>query len=271
MPGRALKHASKTIVASTTILSLAALLAVLLFQDDIESLINFRHLPSTARPTQLKNNTWKYKHKMLVQRAQSANVEIAFFGDSITEYMTPALIKKADFGLSADAFGISGDGTENLLWRLRNGELDFRMCQPKIIILLIGTNNLSVWPAHPASTEDEIVTGIEACIEAINKRQKNSKILLLGLLPRAEDPHDHLRKQVSIINEKLKCLAESASLQNCAPGLARQQVYFCDPGLTLVEEDGRISKAIMPDFLHPSALGYERLFKSVKEKLASMH
>lgn len=59
--------------------------------------------------------------------------------------------------------GFSGDGTENVLWRLANGEVDG--LQPKVALVLIGTNNTG----HLGQTAEQTQLGIDAVVAAIEQ------------------------------------------------------------------------------------------------------
>ena len=86
-------------------------------------------------------------HAQLLEKAQAGGIDIYFVGDSITRRWGatdyPDLLanwKQNFFGWNAGDFGWGADKTENILWRLENGELDG--VNPKVIVLLAGTNNV---------------------------------------------------------------------------------------------------------------------------------
>ena len=90
-------------------------------------------------------------HAQLLAKAKQGRIDIYFDGDSIarrwgaTDY--PELLanwKENFFGWNAGNFGWGADRTQNILWRLENGELDG--VNPKVIVLLAGTNNVGAQP-----------------------------------------------------------------------------------------------------------------------------
>src|SRR5204863_676117 len=81
--------------------------------------------------------------------------------------------------LKSANFGIGGDRTEHVLWRLQNGELDG--IQPKVVVLMIGTNNTG------ANSAEDIADGIKAIVKTIREKSKDSKVLLLAVFPRGEN------------------------------------------------------------------------------------
>jgi lysophospholipase L1-like esterase len=69
-------------------------------------------------------------------------VDLLFLGDSITDGWAKggkAIWDTRYAPLKAANFGIGGDKTEHVLWRLKNGNLTG--IQPKVVVLMIGTNN----------------------------------------------------------------------------------------------------------------------------------
>jgi lysophospholipase L1-like esterase len=173
---------------------------------------------------------------------------VLFLGDSLTElwdgsvwehYLAPR------GGLNA---GVSGDRTDNLLWRLERGNLAGP--QPKAVVLLIGTNDLASGRS-PTQTAD----GIRANLEILRQRFPETHILLLGLLPREEAPSAPLRIEVTRVNQLIR---------NCADN---QHVFYAEIGDALLAGDGLLSAAISPDRLHFTAQGYALLAARLEPEL----
>lgn len=214
-------------------------------------------LPSSVIPVSRdKEDDWMPKHDNLVRKAKQTTARLVFFGDSITEGMDIAQLRRI-FGPSTQNFGIGGDRTQHLLWRFQNGELDLKKA-PELMVILMGTNNLRTWPGWPASTIPEIATGVKADIAEVQKRLPDTKILLLGLLPRDQKADGVLRVGTKQTNELLKGLADN------------KRVWYVDIGGKLLEKDGSISEKIMPDYLHPSPDGYEVMFNALKPTIDSI-
>lgn len=151
--------------------------------------------------------------------------------------------------LHALNFGIGGDTTGHVLWRLKNGELE--NIKPKVIVVWVGTNN------HE-NTAEEVAGGIEAIVQLINTRQPQAKIIVLGLLPRGEKPNP-LRQKNAKVNQLLK-----VSL----PKLANVQLLDTDGGF--VHSDGAISCHDMFDFLHLTGGGYAKICKPLHELIMQL-
>ena len=86
-------------------------------------------------------------HQQLLEKARRGGIDVYFEGDSITRSWGatdyPELLANWNrnfFGWNAADFGWGADTTQNILWRLNNGELDG--VHPKVIVLLAGTNNI---------------------------------------------------------------------------------------------------------------------------------
>lgn len=171
--------------------------------------------------------------------------KVLFFGDSIIErWLLPLWDAKPVWDANMPQRGVlnaavSGDRTENLRWRLENGNLDGP--PPKGVIVLIGTNDLG----HGRSPA-EAAEGIRATLTRLRDQLPTTRILLLGLWPRGASPDDPLRHAVTDVNKLI---------QTCAGG----GVTYADIGGVLLEKNGVLSNAVSPDQLHFSGAGYLRL------------
>jgi lysophospholipase L1-like esterase len=178
------------------------------------------------------------RHEAFVQIAKKGDVDLVFLGDSITDgWNGQKEIWNKAFGAYKPAnFGIGGDRTQHVLWRISNGELDGM--SPKAAVLMIGTNNSGSDPA------EDIAAGIKKIVETIHSKSPRTKVLLLAVFPRGEKPNPQ--------REKLKTVNSSiAKLDN------GKDVFYLDIGDKFLQPDDLLTKEIMPDFLHLSAKGYQ--------------
>src|SRR5262245_10460605 len=150
--------------------------------------------PATVVP-EPRSGPWMDLHRDFLKRAESGNIDLLFLGDSITQGWGGARKTWDRFYTprKADNFGIGGDRTQHVLWRIQNGEL--AGIEPKVVVLMIGTNNAS------GNTPDEIAQGITAIVGELRKRLPKSKILLLGVFPRDPKPSP-MRERLTSVNEK---------------------------------------------------------------------
>lgn len=201
----------------------------------------------------VQRNDWLVRHRGFNAIAQKGGVDLLFVGDSITDAWRKtgqAEWTRRFEPLKAANFGISGDKTEHVLWRLRNGNLDG--IQPKALMLMIGTNNTD------RDTAAQIAEGIGAIVAEIQKRSPATKILLLGIFPRSEKPDAAVRTKIAEINRLLAGMDDG------------QKVFFLDIGDKFLEPDGSLSRKIMPDLLHLSPAGYTIWADAVEPKLKEL-
>ncbi len=183
---------------------------------------------------------WLVHFQRSVDRSKQGNVDLVFDGDSITDFWMGAgkeVWAKNYGGLNAVDYGISGDRTEHLLWRLDHGQV--AGLHPKMIALMIGTNNAG------NCTEAQIAEGITAIVHEYQKLCPDAVILLQAVFPRSEKPTDSMRGKIKGINTLISKLGDG------------KKVVYVDFGDKFLQPDGTISRDVMPDFLHPNAKGYQ--------------
>jgi lysophospholipase L1-like esterase len=145
---------------------------------------------AATTPTQRLDPAAVQAHTQAVALANSGGASgVVFFGDSITARLDepgfPGLsVWNSQIApLGAVEFGLDGDRTQNLIWRLANGEL---AGQPKVAVIEIGTNSLI--NSDQNESPEETASGINAVVQTIHAVSPNTKILLLGILPGARAP-----------------------------------------------------------------------------------
>jgi lysophospholipase L1-like esterase len=211
-------------------------------------------------PRMVPDPNWLKRHQAFVAIAQKGNIDVLFVGDSITDAWggeghnpnsSGATVFAKEFErLKTANFGIGGDQTQHVLWRLQHGELEG--IRPKVIMLMIGTNNTG---AHSA---EQIADGITAIVKEVPKRSPHTRVLLLGIFPRGQKPNAQ-RDKIKQVNGIISELDDGG-----------KTVKYLDIGDKFLQPDGTISKEIMPDFLHLSTNGYQIWADAVKEPIADM-
>jgi lysophospholipase L1-like esterase len=141
--------------------------------------------------------------------------------------------------------GYGGDRTENVLWRLQNGEVDD--IAPKVAVLMIGTNNTGDRQEDPSTT----AAGIRRVVEELRKRQPGTKVVVLAIFPRDEQPTALLRRLNNRVNERIAGLHDG------------RDVFFLDINASLMNTDGTIARDVMPDLLHLSEKGYRQWARAI--------
>jgi lysophospholipase L1-like esterase len=187
-------------------------------------------------------------HAQLLEKAKQGRIDLYFAGDSIVRRWGaldyPELLanwKANFFGWNAGNFGWGADRTENILWRLENGELDG--VNPKVIVLLAGTNNVGSEPRDEA-TVAEIVRGMEAIVDLCRQKAPAATIVLTAIFPRNDNAA--VMPTIDRINRQLAGLADGGRLR------------FLDINDRLADSEGRLLDGVMnEDKLHPTIKGYQ--------------
>lgn len=222
-------------------------LALLLFASSGLSLVAAE--PETAVPL----NREGARHQLINSRAKEGNKELLFIGDSITQgWETNGKDVWAKYYEPRKAMnaGIGGDRTQHILWRLENGNIEG--IQPKVAVIMIGTNNSG------NNTSEDIATGIKTIVGMLRTKLPNAKILLLGVFPRGANKEDARRK----VNE-----GTNAIISKLDDG---KNVVYLDIGQKFLADDGTLSKEIMPDLLHLSPKGYEIWAEGIESTLKKL-
>lgn len=200
------------------------------------------------------------KHRANVDIAKRGDAELLFMGDSITDFWRNAegpFAGKAVFDKyfgrwNVANFGIAGDTTQGVLYRLQNGE--GQGFSPRAVMLMIGTNNTA------RNTAPEIAEGIGAVVLELKKSFPRAKILLLAVFPRSR-PNDPVRATIAEINRTIAKLHDG------------DQVHYLDIGQTFLDPQGNIPSDVMSDGLHPGAKGYaiwaEAVIKPIEQLMGS--
>lgn len=194
---------------------------------------------------------WMPRHEQVLERVGQGNVDLIMLGDSIThgwERNGKDLWDQYYAPRNAVNMGFGGDRTQHVLWRLQHGEVDG--ISPKLAVLMIGTNNSNTDPA------EEVADGIKAVCAEIRARLPRTKILVLAIFPRGMGsreqrelveygaPYNDQWARNDKTNELVSEIADSKT------------IFFMDINQGFLDEDGILTREIMPDLLHLSEDGY---------------
>lgn len=203
----------------------------------------------------MKVAAWNERHAKHLELIKGGGGDLLFVGDSITEGWGgagKAVWAKEYAPGKALNLGIGGDTTQNVLWRLANGEV--QGLKPKVVVLMIGTNNFGLNGDQPA----DVVRGVTAVVASLREKLPGAHVLLLGIFPRDANPKAGIRTKIAEVNTAIAKLADGKA------------VHFLDIGSTFTEADGSLAKEIMPDFLHLSPAGYERWAEAIRKPLTEL-
>ena len=156
---------------------------------------------------------WYQRHEQKKQAVKANQFDLIFIGDSITHFFEghPGFDNKGDKvwqqyygGRNALNLGFGWDRTQNVLWRLGNGEFENQF--PLLVVLNIGTNNLTGTNNARENTPEEITEGIKGICKFIFSKSEKPRILIMGVFPRGL-PTEHFRGKINAINLHLKTFA----------------------------------------------------------------
>jgi lysophospholipase L1-like esterase len=199
------------------------------------------------------------KHESFLARAKTGPIGLLFIGDSITEgwRKAPHIWDRYYAKYEPANFGISGDQTQHVIWRIENGELDG--IAPKVVVLMIGTNNSG------RHTGQEISAAVRKIVGMIRNRLPETKVLLLAIFPRGPrvrngvaEPWEQRMEAIRTANVDLASLDDGV------------RIRFVDINAAFLGNDGTIPNSIMPDQLHPSATGYQAWADAMQPALEEM-
>lgn len=212
-------------------------------------------LVATSPVERLSEDWWKQRHSEKVTLTKSGKADLVFLGDSIThgwETTGKATWDKYYGHRNSANFGYSGDRTEHVLWRLANDELI--AMQPKVVVIMIGTNNLG----HGSSNPSQTAIGVQTIVSTLQNKIPGVKILLLSIFPRGLTADDKLRLGVEEATKGYQSLAQ--------PG----KVVCLDIGKYFLSISKNMRTGLMPDLLHPNEAGYEIWAMAIERELSSL-
>ncbi|MGE0143442.1 MAG: GDSL-type esterase/lipase family protein [Planctomycetota bacterium] len=204
--------------------------------------------------------SWWDQHQGLTDFAvRNRDLEILFLGDSITQSLTGVHDRRAradgsrafdrHFGkVAAAAFGIAGDRTQHVLFRLRQGEI--ASLRPRVIVLQIGINNVSA-----DDTPADIAAGIEAIVDELLTTQPRSHVLICGPFPAGRTTDAPARRKVADIHAHLRRWPRE------------ELVSHLDLTALFVAADGSPRPTMAGDHLHISESGRDAWLAAISRAL----
>lgn len=222
------------------------------------------HVAVTPIPCSSKD-WWMPRHQAVLDRIAQGNVDLLMIGDSITHRWENG--GKAVWGQyyaprNAVNMGFSGDRTEHVLWRLENGEIE--NIHPKLAILMIGTNN----SRGDRYTAEQIADGIKAIVCKLRTKLPGTKVLILAIFPRGDAAQRADKEHGATFNAQWAKNAEASQLASkLADG---KMIFYMDINKTFLNEQGVLTREVMPDLLHPQEKGYQLWAVAVEPTLAKL-
>jgi hypothetical protein len=212
------------------------------------------------KPTPRTDANSMLAHQQLLAKRTQGKIDVYFVGNSIarrwgaTDYPEFLANWKANFfGWNAADFGWGGDRIENMLWRLENGELDG--VNPKVIVILAGTNNVGTRPGGDAKVAD-ITRGLKALVDLCRRKAPNATILLTGIFPRNDS--------ISVVPEINRINAEISHFAD------DKTIRYININDKLADKDGKLFEGMTVDGLHPTLKGYQLWADALKPLLTEL-
>jgi platelet-activating factor acetylhydrolase IB subunit beta/gamma len=191
---------------------------------------------------------WMRTFEGQLKQTRAGDIGVVFLGDSITNGWSAAGKEQwaEHFApLKAVNYGIGGDTTRQVLWRIEHGLLDG--ITPTVIVIAIGTNNL--YNDVNSGTDAEIAAGIKAVIDASRAKVPRAKILVLGMLPRQ---NAYFCDRISRINAMTAAFDDGA------------MVRYVDPGAAFLAAPGTVKADLYrDDQVHLTTAGYQVLLTAI--------
>ncbi len=204
-------------------------------------------------------------HEKFLARAKAGPIGVLFLGDSITEGWgnAPHIWERYYGKLEPANFGIGGDQTQHVIWRIENGELDG--IHPKVVVFMLGTNNTG------AHTGAQIAAADRKIVDLIKAKLPETKILFLAIFPRG--PRKNKEGVVTydaVLDAQKRMAAITAANADLAKLDDGKTIRFLDINARFMGNDGTIPYVLMPDQLHPNAAGYQLWAEAMDPLLKEM-
>jgi lysophospholipase L1-like esterase len=191
-------------------------------------------------------------HEQLMAKRTQGKIDVYFMGDSITRRWGASDRQYADLlrnwnenfkGWNAADFGWGADKTQNMLWRLEQGELDG--VNPKVIVLMAGTNNIgNLTPADDTDVRAaETVRGVAVVLKELRARAPNATIVLMGITPRNDNV-----QVMPIIDAANRGIAQLAD---------GHRIRYLNINARLTDGRGVLLAGMTSDGLHLTAKAYQ--------------
>ena len=244
-----------------------------------------RHLPGALAPASApKPGDADYptrianpRHDQKVAAVRTGSYDLVLIGDSITQTVgemdgewssLKAVWDKHYAPRHAINLGYAGYRTENILWNLQDGEVDFTN-SPKVVMLLIGTNNTDDQHYKTVHTAEQVFAGTKAIVELIRQRHPTTKILVLRIFPcGGPGSQTSYHRQYNRSAKGVEACGRAGELTaQLADG---EHVFWLDIGYVFLRADGTINTDLMPDLIHPNAAGAEAWAQAVEPTLAQL-
>jgi beta-glucosidase len=129
---------------------------------------------------------------------------------------------------------------------------------------MIGTNN----SGGDQYTAEQIADGIKAIVCRLRTKLPETKVLILAIFPRGDAEQRKNKEQDATPNAQW---AKNDKASLLASKLADDKmIFFLDINKAFLNEQGALTRAVMPDLLHPKAKGYQLWAEAMEPTIAKL-
>jgi lysophospholipase L1-like esterase len=189
--------------------------------------------------------SWLDIHTKLVANVEENKgpIDILLIGDSITQQWGSVLDHKPmnaawqkHFGQYKTVnLGIGGEKSQGLLWRLDHGGV--AGLEPKLVIVLIGNNNMFF---APETGVEAAAKGIQMCVANVREKFPNASVIAVKIFP-AHAPGNAFYENIKKTNAALDALKLDSD----------PKVHVLDLWSEMTNADGNLKPGLfMPDNIH---------------------
>lgn len=213
-----------------------------------------------AVATPKDNSWWVTRHEKVIETNKTKNPQLILIGNSILN-MLDNIDRKPVWEKYLNKYntvnmGFSGDRTENVIWRLENGEIDG--IHPKVALLLIGTNNTDGNHYLEITQPDELAAATWKICTIIRKKLSDTEILLLGIFPYGYKPN--YRNNINQATNKITSKFPERDAH----------IHYRDIGNIFLDANGEVKKSLMNDYLHPNVEGHLLMFQAIENDISNL-
>lgn len=210
---------------------------------------------TSPSPLQLRYQVAAF-HKLAQNIPKQSDVLV--IGDSQAALWPPELLQDTFVGQSVFNFGIKGDKTQGVLWRLENTDLS--LLKPKVILLQIGGNNLR------DSSDCGIAAGVNEVIKKLHDEWPDAKMIFLEIPPRGGGflGTNEKRKSANMMIAGSWNSQEWFRSSNLDQDLTCNLLQDSTPQIRVKQPTISPCNNYQNDHIHLTSSGYEMLGRSIK-------
>lgn len=237
------------------------IMTAILAMDPIPTNAQTASVRAAYMPEPIKEADWMRRVSLQQGMLNNQPCNVCFIGDSLTEFWlhTGSAMWTQDFmPLKPINLGITADRTEHILHRIQR--LDFRRANPKVVVLLMGTNNLGM---EPPDKPDDVARAISAGVAMLRAKLPEAQMVVLTIPPGGNKAEAALRARIKQTNallsqtrwpDRVRLLPVYESMIDASgewkPGLTLDGTHFSESGYAQLAE---ILVPVLKELLAPRA------------------